>query len=73
VGRTNIVLDDALVDEGLGLSGARTRRELVDRALRAYVQVLKVARLRRLRGTVRFDEGHDPGALRARQGDEANP
>ena len=73
MGRTNIVLDDELVHEGLDLSGAKTRRELVDRALRAFVQGMKVARLRDLRGTVRFDEGYDPGALRARQGDEARP
>lgn len=35
--RTNIVLDDGLVREAMRLSKARTKREAVDVALRAYV------------------------------------
>lgn len=35
--RTNIVLDDKLVDEAMKLSKARTKRELVDLALREMV------------------------------------
>jgi len=35
--RTNIVLDDELVEEAFRYSNAKTKRELVDRALREFV------------------------------------
>ena len=35
--RTNIVLDDRLVREAMRLSKVRTKREMVDLALREYV------------------------------------
>jgi Arc/MetJ family transcription regulator len=35
--RTNIVLDDRLVEEGMRLSKARTKREAVDIAMREFV------------------------------------
>ena len=38
VGRTNIVLDDRLVARALRVTGARTRREVVDLALRRLVE-----------------------------------
>ncbi|NNE69189.1 MAG: type II toxin-antitoxin system VapB family antitoxin [Rhodothermales bacterium] len=37
VGRTNIVIDDDLMDEVLRVTGIRTRREAVDRALRTLL------------------------------------
>jgi Arc/MetJ family transcription regulator len=37
MGRTNIVLDDALIKQAMRISGARTKREAVDRALREMV------------------------------------
>ena len=39
--RTNIVLDDALVKEAQALSSIRTKRELVDVALREFVEKTK--------------------------------
>ena len=50
MGRTNIVLDDDLVAEGLELSRAKTIRDLVDRSLRAYVARLKRQKILELRG-----------------------
>ena len=38
MGRTNINLDDSLVSKGLKLTGLRTKRELVDLALRELVR-----------------------------------
>jgi len=64
--RTNIVLDDRLVSEGMALSGARSRRELVDAALRAYLDFLKRKQIRLLRGKVEFFEDYDHRTLRAR-------
>ena len=36
--RTNIVLDDELVREAMALSGAPSKKALVDRALREFLQ-----------------------------------
>jgi len=38
MGRTNINLDDKLVSKGMKLTGLRTKRELVDLALRELVR-----------------------------------
>jgi hypothetical protein len=43
---TNIDLDDELVAEAMKVSGARTKREVVDRALRDMVARAKRPRLR---------------------------
>lgn len=51
VARTNIVLDDRLIGEAMRVSGAKTKREAVDAALRAYVARASVHRaLKRLKG-----------------------
>ena len=38
MGRTNIVLDDTLVSKGLKITGLRTKKDLVDLALRELVR-----------------------------------
>jgi len=43
---TNIDIDEALVAEAMRVSGARTKREVVDRALRDMVARAKRPRLR---------------------------
>jgi len=62
--RTNIVLDDELVDEAMRLTGIETKRELVDHALRLLVDTRKRRSLLALRGKVRFSKGYDHRALR---------
>lgn len=64
MGRTNIEIDDTLVEEAKRLTGARTKREAVDIALRRLVQKASLYRaLRRLRGKLTW-EG-DVGAWRS--------
>ena len=63
MGRTNIVLDDDLIAEGLALSRAKTIRDLVDRSLRAYVSRLKRLKILELRGRGGWDA--DLGELRS--------
>ena len=53
--RTNIEIDDALVKKAMQSSGARTKRAVVDEALRLLVQVKSQAGIRRLRGKVEWD------------------
>lgn len=62
--RTNIVLDDELVEEAFRYSDAKTKRELVDRALREFVANRKRRDIRELRGRVSFHPGYDYKALR---------
>ncbi len=64
--RTNIVIDDTLIEEAMTLSKLKTKREVVHRALEGYVRVLKKKDLRALRGKVRLAEGYDYKKLRAR-------
>ena len=51
MGRTNIVLDDRLVEQAMKLSGAKTKKQVVDLALRKLVARGSAYRaLRRLKG-----------------------
>ncbi|HDP95485.1 MAG TPA: type II toxin-antitoxin system VapB family antitoxin [Candidatus Aminicenantes bacterium] len=64
--RTNVVLDDQLVDEALRLSKEiRTKRELIDTALREFIQRRRMKDLRKLRGKIHFAAGYDHKAMRA--------
>lgn len=63
--RTNIVLDDQLVNRAMKKAGVRTKREAVEAALRAFVQEADYASLLALRGTGGVAEGYDPKAYGA--------
>jgi Arc/MetJ family transcription regulator len=62
--RTNIVLDESLVEEARKLTGIKTTREVVDQALRVFVRVKKRRPLSELKGRIRFADGYDHKALR---------
>ena len=53
--RTNIVLDRELVEEALRMTGMKTRRELVDHALRELIRHKNQRRLLELKGTVQWE------------------
>ena len=54
--RTNIVIDDELLREAMMLTGARTKREVVDIALRRLVAKRSLHRaLRRTKGRIRWE------------------
>lgn len=53
--RTNIVIDDKLMQEALQASGAKTKREAVELGLRTLVQLRRQADLRKLRGKLRWE------------------
>jgi Arc/MetJ family transcription regulator len=63
--RTNIVLDEALVDEARRLTGLPTTRAVVDEALRTLVRLKRRTPLSSLHGKVRLADGYDYKALRA--------
>jgi Arc/MetJ family transcription regulator len=62
--RTNIVLDDDLVKEAFRHSSAKTKKGLVDEALRELVRVRRRRSLKDLKGRIRFAEGYDYKKLR---------
>jgi Arc/MetJ family transcription regulator len=62
--RTNIVLDDGLVREAKKLTGIKTKRALVDEALRTLVRSRKRLSLLDLEGKIRFAPGYDYKKLR---------
>ena len=53
--RTNIEIDDRLMDEALRRSGARTKRAAVEEGLRLLIQTRRQSGIRRLRGKVRWE------------------
>ncbi|MCH7912976.1 MAG: type II toxin-antitoxin system VapB family antitoxin [Deltaproteobacteria bacterium] len=62
--RTNIVLDDKLVREALKYTKVKTKRHLVDQALREFVEHHRRLDVRELRGKVRIRRGYDYKKLR---------
>lgn len=62
--RTNIVLDDDLVEEAFALTGARTKRELVRLALEELIRTRKKKSLFDLAGKLELREDFDHKALR---------
>jgi Arc/MetJ family transcription regulator len=67
--RTNIDLNEDLVTEGMRLSGAQTKKELVHRALQEFVENLCRLDVRELRGKVRFRSDYDHKRLRREEAD----
>ena len=60
------MIDDALMKEALTLSGMKTKRDVVHRALEEFVRNLKKRDLREIRGKVRFATGYDYKKMRSR-------
>ena len=52
--RTNIVIDDRLMEEAQAVTGLQTKRETVEEALRLLVRLRRQERIRELRGTVNW-------------------
>ena len=53
--RTNIVIDDELMNRVLGVTGLRTKREAVDLGLRTLLQVKQQERIRKYRGKLHWE------------------
>ena len=62
--RTNIVLDDELVAEAMAATGARTKREVVEIALRELLYKTRQQRLRKLNGRGLIAPDYDVGEVR---------
>ena len=62
--RTNIVLDEALIQEAMRYAPVKSKRELVDLALREFVANRRRGDMRELFGSVEIDPDYDYKARR---------
>jgi Arc/MetJ family transcription regulator len=63
--RTNIVLNDKLVDDAFKFSQSiSTKRELIETALKEYVDNRKRKNIRALRGKIKLSDDYDYKAMR---------
>jgi Arc/MetJ family transcription regulator len=53
--RTNIVIDDQLMDQALTLSGLKTKKETVEEALRLLISLKSQAKIRNFRGKLNWE------------------
>jgi Arc/MetJ family transcription regulator len=65
---TNIDIDEELILQVKRLTGLKTKREVVERALQTFVGLHDQSQVRLLRGTLRW-EGDLPELRRVRDGD----
>ena len=62
--RTNVVLDERLVDEAFRLSSARTKKDLIQQALKEFVENRKRLNLLDLSGKIKFAAEYDYKRMR---------
>jgi Arc/MetJ family transcription regulator len=53
--RTNIIIDDNLMNKALRLSGLGTKKAVVEEALELYVLIKNQRKLKQLRGKLRWE------------------
>ena len=53
--RTNIVIDDELMQEALNASGLKTKKEAVEAGLKALIQLKKQENIRAYRGKLNWE------------------
>ncbi|OQA12764.1 MAG: Antitoxin VapB11 [Chloroflexi bacterium ADurb.Bin360] len=61
--RTNIVLDETLIGEALALTGLKTKKAVIEEALRMLTRLKRQEQVRALRGRLHWEGDLD--ALRA--------
>lgn len=57
--RTNIVIDDSLMQEALRLTGLKTKREAVELGLRTLLRLSEQAEIRHFRGKLNWQGNLD--------------
>lgn len=53
--RTNIVIDDILMQKALQLTGLKTKKEVVEEALRVLIQIRQQTTIREWRGKLKWE------------------
>jgi Arc/MetJ family transcription regulator len=53
--RTNIVIDDELMNQAMALSQLKTKKAVVETGLKLLIQIKKQERIKNLRGKLKWD------------------
>ena len=53
--RTNIVIDDHLMNEALRISGYKTKKKTVEEGLKLLIAMRKQSKIRKYRGMLRWE------------------
>ena len=62
--RTNVVIDDELINEAIRLSGVTTKKDVISFALQEFVATRKRRNLLELTGKIKFRDDYDYKAMR---------
>jgi Arc/MetJ family transcription regulator len=57
--RTNISIDDELMKTAMFLSGIKTKKELVEKAIALFVRIKKQEKIRKYRGKLKWEGNLD--------------
>lgn len=57
--RTNVVIDDDLMESALKVSGLRTKKDAIEEGLKLLVQVKRQKEIKRFRGKLKWDGNLD--------------
>ncbi len=66
--RTNVEINDSLLEEAFSLSQVRTKKSLIHEALREFVKIRKRKDLTELSGNIKFYKGFNHKELRKMRG-----
>ncbi|CBL46146.1 Conserved hypothetical protein [gamma proteobacterium HdN1] len=53
--RTNIVIDDTLMEEAIKLTGAKTKKDAVELGLKTLIRLKKQEKIRAYRGKLKWE------------------
>ncbi len=62
--RTNVIIDDRLIDEGLELTKLRTKTELIKTALEELIEKKKKKDIRKIKGKIKFRDDYNYKEMR---------
>lgn len=57
--RTNIVIDDHLLDDAIKLTGAKTKKEAVELGLRTLIALKRQENIKKFRGKLNWEDDLD--------------
>ncbi len=66
--RTNIDIDDSLLEEAFSVTHVRTKKELIHEALKEFIRLKKRKDLTELAGFIEFRSDYDHKKLRETRG-----
>ena len=62
--RTNVDIDDELIQEAFRLTGLKTKKEVIHKALEEFIRNRKRLDLKEIRGKIKFARGYNHKKMR---------